>query len=135
MITQDISFLLKLYVTKRNVEIGQFADADHVELAERNISEPATDFMTDSAELGTSEFIRNIRAGEPLKRSDLRPALLIRRGQTVAVSLATRSGIELSFRAEALHDARIGEQITLKNQESGRNIQGIVTGKGTARAL
>ena len=53
----------------------------------------------------------------------------------IVEALATNSGLELSFRAEALHDARIGEQISLKNQDSGKIIQGIVTGKGTARAL
>ena len=133
--TEDISFLLRIYVTKRNVEIGQIADIDTVELSERNVSEPLANFITDAGELGTSEFSRNAKAGEPVKRSDLKAAMLLRRGQTVVVSLATRSGIELTFRAEALHDARMGEQVTLKNQESGRNIQGIVTGKGAARAL
>ena len=29
----------------------------------------------------------------------------------------------------------MGESVTLKNLESGKNIQGIVTGKGSARAL
>ena len=135
LITQDISLLTKLYITKRNVEIGQIADTDAVELSERNVSEPPSSFITNAGELGTSEFSRNMKAGEPIKRSDLKAALLVRRGQTVVVTLATQSGIELTFRAEALHDARIGEQVTLKNQESGRNIQGIVTGKGFARAL
>ena len=133
--TEDISVLLRIYVTKRNVEIGQIADIDAVELSERNVSEPLANFITDPGELGTSEFSRNAKAGEPVKRSDLKAAMLLRRGQTVVVSLATRSGIELTFRAEALHDARMGEQVTLKNQESGRNIQGIVTGKGAAKAL
>ena len=133
--TEDISILLKIYVTKRNVEIGQIADAHAVELSERHVSEPLSNFITDAGELGTSEFSRNSKAGEPLKRSDLKAAMLIRRGQTVTVTLVTRSGIELTFRAEALHDARMGEQVTLKNQESSRIIQGIATGKGAAKAL
>jgi flagella basal body P-ring formation protein FlgA len=53
----------------------------------------------------------------------------------VLVTLSSVSGLELTFRAEALHDARLGEQVGLKNLESGRIIQGTTTGKGTARAL
>jgi len=131
----DLAQLRKIVITRRDVEIGQVIEPGMVETVERSVSEPLDNLITDASTLAAYEFSRNIKAGEPLRRGDLKPALLVRRGQSVLVTLATDSGLELSFRAEALHDARMGEQISLKNQDSGKIIQGIVTGKGTARAL
>lgn len=135
VLAEDIAQLRRIIVVKRDVEIGQSADSTLFETVERNLSEPADSLLSETFNLASFEFSRNIKSGEAVRRADLKPALLIRRGQSVAVTLATNSGLELTFRAEALHDARMGESVTLKNLESGKNIQGIVTGKGSARAL
>ena len=135
VLAEDIAQLRRIIVVKRDVEIGQSADSTLFETVERNLSEPADSLLSETSNLASFEFSRNIKSGEAVRRADLKPALLIRRGQSVAVTLATNSGLELTFRAEALHDARMGESVTLKNLESGKNIQGIVTGKGSARAL
>ena len=62
-----------------------------------------------------------------------RAALLVRRGQSVDLTVVTSSGLELSLRAEALADGRMGETVSLRNPESGRVLTGIVTGRNTAR--
>jgi len=38
-------------------------------------------------------------------------------------------------RAEALQDGRMGEQVKLKNPESGRQISGVVVGPNLVRGL
>ncbi len=63
----------------------------------------------------------------------MRQALLVRRGQAVDLTVVTSSGLELSLRAEALADGRMGETVSLRNPESGRVLTGIVTGRNTAR--
>ena len=82
-----------------------------------------------------NELTRNIQAGEPLRPGDLRPALLVRRGQSVLLTVGTSGGLQVTLRAEAMFDARLGEPVQLKNPESGRTLSGIVTGKGTARGI
>jgi flagella basal body P-ring formation protein FlgA len=37
------------------------------------------------------------------------------------------------MRAEALQDGGLGEQIRLKNVESGRSLSGVITGPNTAK--
>jgi flagella basal body P-ring formation protein FlgA len=135
LLNSDISRSKRYIITKHFVTAGQTADSVPLESVVRTATDGDENALTDIAGLENLEFSRNINEGEILKKSDLRPALLIRRGQQVLVTLSSVSGLELTFRAEALHDARLGEQVGLKNLESGHIIQGITTGKGTARAL
>lgn len=135
LLASDISLSKRYIVAKQNVTAGQAAESALLGSVVRTAADGDENALNDAAVLENLEFSRNINEGEILRKSDLRPALLIRRGQQVLVTLSAVSGLELTFRAEALHDARLGEQISLKNLESGRTIQGITTGKGTAKAL
>jgi flagella basal body P-ring formation protein FlgA len=135
LLTSDISLSRRYIVAKQNITAGQAADSVLLEPVVRTAIEGDDNSMREAAGLENLEFSRNISKGEILKKSDLRPALLIRRGQQVLVTVSAVSGLELTFLAEALHDARLNEQIGLKNLESGRIIQGMTTGKGAAKAL
>ena len=95
----------------------------------------------DSSWLGTvadaqqSELVRDVPAGQPIKSSDIRKAILVRQGQTVLLSVGDKVGYQITVRVEALQDGRFGEQVKLKNPESGRQISGVVTGPNTAKGL
>ena len=95
----------------------------------------------DTSWLGTvvdaqqSELVRDVPAGQPIKSSDIRKAVLVRQGQTVLLSVGDKVGFQITVRAEALQDGRLGEQVKLKNAESGRQISGVVTGPNTAKGL
>jgi len=65
--------------------------------------------------------------------SDLRPATLVRKGEAVSLSIGTPASFIITVRLEAMQDGRLGEQIKMRNPESGRTLTGIVTGKGTVR--
>jgi flagella basal body P-ring formation protein FlgA len=92
-------------------------------------------YFFDSSGISNQELTRNLRTGEPLRTADLRPALLIRRGSGVLLTVVTSGGVEISIRVEALQDARMGEKIQLKNPDSGRLMNGVVTGPNTARGI
>ena len=51
-----------------------------------------------------------------------------------ALARDTGAGLVPKLTGEALTDARLGDIISVKNQESGKIIQAIVSGKGAARA-
>jgi flagella basal body P-ring formation protein FlgA len=82
-----------------------------------------------------AELLRDIPAGTPLRSQDIRPALMVKRGQLVMVSAGSERGFRVVARLEALQDGRMGEQIKLKNRESGRQISGVITGMNAADAL
>jgi flagellar basal body P-ring formation protein FlgA len=81
------------------------------------------------------ELIRDIPAGLPLRSSDLRPAWLVRKGQTVVLSWQPTPGFSLTARLEALEDGRLGDTVRLRNRESGRVVTAQVTGPNTAAGI
>ena len=92
-------------------------------------------YYADLNGLAFGELARNLQAGEPLRQSDVRPAVLVRKGQVVLLTVGTPGGLQVTLRSEAQQDGRLGEAIQLRNPESGRVMSGIVTGKNTARGL
>jgi flagella basal body P-ring formation protein FlgA len=75
---------------------------------------------------------RHLTAGEVLCDSTIEPAPEVERNRAVTVS-ARSGGIEVSRVLIAIHDARAGERVRLRDRE-GVTLIGIVTGTGQARA-
>jgi flagella basal body P-ring formation protein FlgA len=48
----------------------------------------------------------------------------------VQILIGQGQGFQIAARVEALQDGRFGEQIKLKNPESGRILSGVVRGPG-----
>ena len=82
-----------------------------------------------------AELVRDIAAGSAVRRHDVRAAVLVKRGAMVLMSLGSASGLQISVRLKAQADARMGEQVKLKNIESGREITAKVIGLNEAVAL
>jgi len=60
---------------------------------------------------------------------------LVRRGQTVVVTMTPAPGLSITARLEALDDGRMGDTIRLKNRDSGRLMTAVVNGQNTAQGL
>ncbi len=82
-----------------------------------------------------SELVRDVPAATPLKTSDLRAALVVKQGQLVLLTVSQGKGFSISARVQAMQDGKMGDQIRLKNLESGRILTGIVTGPNAASGL
>lgn len=85
--------------------------------------DPATD-------LTYMEAVRDLPPGTVLRQYDLRPTTLVKRGQMVQILIGQGQGFQIAARVEAMQDGRFGEQIKLKNPESGRILSGVVRGPG-----
>jgi len=72
--------------------------------------------------------VRDVRAGQPIRVQDVRQTVLVKRGQTVLLSVGQAQGFQITARVEALQDGRMGEKVQLKNSESGRILTGVVKG-------
>lgn len=86
-------------------------------------------------DLENAEVVRDIPAGTALRSSDVRRALMVKQGQLVMLTISKGSSFAIVARVEALQDGRLGDQIRLKNPESGRLLSGVVTGPSAARGL
>lgn len=89
--------------------------------------------LTDLQHLQQVEAVRDLPAGIPLRSTDIRPAVLVKQGQMVQLTVGQGSGFVVSVRLEALQDGRMGDRISLRNPESGRTVSGVVTGPNQAQ--
>jgi flagella basal body P-ring formation protein FlgA len=82
-----------------------------------------------------SEATRDLTAGQVLRSSDFRRAVLVKQGQSALMSVGQDKGFQITVRVEALQDGRMGEQIRLKNPDSGRLLTGTVTGPNAVQGF
>ena len=82
-----------------------------------------------------SEATRDVSAGQVLRSSDFRRAVLVKQGQSALMSVGQDKGFQITVRVEALQDGRMGEQIRLKNPDSGRLLTGTVIGPNAVRGF
>ena len=92
-------------------------------------------FLEDIGEALHSELLRDIPPGTPLRKSDLRPLVLVKRGQLVQLTVGKSSGFLVTAHVEALQDGRMGEQVKAKNPDSGRVLTAVVKGPSTLEGL
>lgn len=86
-------------------------------------------------DLENGEMVRDVPAGTPLRIHDVRRTVLVKQGQMILLSVGVPGGFAITARVEALQDGKMGEQVRLKNAESGRLLTGVVTGPNAARGL
>lgn len=114
---------------------GMTLNESHVQRVEVDASGLPMNVLEQASEVLHAEVVRDVRPGVPLKSVDIRPTVLVKRGQTVLMSVGQAQGFQISARVEALQDGRFGEQIKLRNRESGRELSGRVQGPNQVLGL
>jgi flagella basal body P-ring formation protein FlgA len=114
---------------------GMRLTAEHVRLAEVDAQGLPAQVLEQVSQVLHAELARDVRADTPLRSQDIRPTVLVKRGQMVLISIGQAQGFQISARVEALQDGRYGEQIKLKNRDSGRMLTGLVKGPNQVQGL
>lgn len=125
----------QVVVAAANLQAGQVLQRDSLKLERLDAEKVSKGHYLEIGGLEGQELVRAVRAGEPIRLSDVRPALVVKRGDLVLMTVGSPQTFEISVKAEALQDGKLGEQIKLRNNESGRVLSAIVTGRGTARGM
>lgn len=107
---------------------GMMLNETHVQRAQVDASVMPVNVLEQSSEVLHAEVVRDVRPGVPLRSHDIRPTVLVKRGQMVLLSVGQSQGFQISARVEAMQDGRFGDQIRLKNRDSGRELSGRVQG-------
>lgn len=104
-------------------------------LSETDYSSQGLDSQAVSSikDLENGEMVRDVAAGTPLRSHDVRRAILVKQGQSVLLTVTQGNGFSITARVDALQDGKMGDQIRLKNPESGRILSAVVTGPNTAK--
>lgn len=120
----------KRWVLVANVPLqrGMTLNETHVQRVQVDTVGVPMNVLEQASEVMHAEVVRDVRPGTPLRSQDIRPTVLVKRGQMVLLSVGQPQGFQISARVEAMQDGRFGEQIKLKNRDSGRELSGRVQG-------
>ena len=80
------------------------------------------------------EARRTLRAGQPVRASDLAEPRLVKRGETVKISVR-EGALTITAMGRALGDAALGEQVRVFSEATNQTLQGVVEDAGTVRVL
>jgi len=127
--------LRKVVVAKQQIQRGTRLSADMFELVERAVPQWSPTMLDSLKELAQMEMVRDLPAGSILQGHDAKKAVLVKQGQTALLTLGEDRGFRISVKVEALQDGRMGEQIRLKNAESGKILSGVVSGTSAVRGI
>ncbi|MDG2502470.1 MAG: flagellar basal body P-ring formation chaperone FlgA [Porticoccaceae bacterium] len=112
---------------------GQKLSAENTEIRDYYGKLPK-DALLSMADISQMEAIRTIRVGQLLRASDLKPATLIKKGDSVKLTVGGGL-LKITVTMVALDNGKRDQQINLLNPESGEEVRAIVTGAGQARGL
>ena len=122
-------------VPKKLIQRGTIIEADMLEEVSQTGGQVDNSLLQSIKDALTAEAVRDLSAGQALRSSDVRRAILVKQGQLVTMTVGDKSGFLITLRVEAMQDGRMGEQVRLKNTESGRQISGVVVGPNLVKGL
>ncbi len=122
-------------VPKRLLQRGTEIDASMLE----EVQKPALGLdplaIGSLKDVARAEAVRDLPAGTVLRSYDIKRSLMVRKGQSAMLTVGQNGSFQITVRVEAQQDGHLGEQIRLKNPESGRLISGVVTGPNALKGL
>jgi len=130
----DIEIAERVLIAKTTIVNGQVITENLVESKLEAITSYGPQALTRVEEIIGLEATRTIRAGQRLNASDFVAADLVRKNETVRLVIK-RGALEITVETIAMENGKIGEQVLLKNPDSGKEIRGIVIGRHEARGL
>ena len=119
-------------VTDQPLVKGQILDVSTVRLQKTDISRLKNGYFADVDALDALEVRRNLPAGTVLTTRNLQPRTLVKSGQQVTLVLNYR-GLQVKSSGRALQSARLGQRVRVRNDQSQRIVEGVVSGEGVVQ--
>ena len=131
-----VSALVDMYadvlVSQKPLLRGDSIEEAHVSFETRKLTALRAGYYTDITQLKDMQVTRTVRKGQVITPSLLKPRFLVTRGQAVTL-LATIGGISVRMKGKALGDATSNSRVRVRNDSSGRVVEGLVTGQGIVK--
>jgi flagella basal body P-ring formation protein FlgA len=121
-----VSVRLPVWVAARNMSRQQtLSDAD-LQLQTTQLELLTHGFSVQGESLVNYRAVRPIAVGQVLDKNNLRPPLLVRKGEQVVIR-AGQEGFAASMSGIALQDGVLGQMISVRNSSSQKEIQAEVS--------
>jgi flagella basal body P-ring formation protein FlgA len=115
-------------VLARNVESKEILKSSDVVVERRPKAEVGSDPASRDRAVGM-QARKQLRAGQPLRVTDLAKPDLVQRDQNVTLIYET-PGIYITVRGKAVDNGTEGDVVSVMNLQSKRTVSGVVTGRG-----
>jgi flagella basal body P-ring formation protein FlgA len=120
----------RLPVLRRAVGAGETIRAQDIEMAQVREEAGRRDLVVSAEKLVGMTARQRLREREPVRETDVKPAILVARNATVTIVLQTGS-LSLSAVGRAVEEGSRGDTIRVLNVASNRQIEGTVVGPDT----
>jgi len=122
----------QVVVAAKPVAKGQALDIEDLQIARQNISKLRGGYFSRTQDVVGMIAKRNLRAGKTVSNKQLKPPLLIKRGDRVDI-IAKTTGLEIRMVGKALSAGAKGQKIAVSNISSKRKIEAVVVENGLVR--
>jgi len=114
----------------RPIAAGETIAAGDVTLVSVRADRLGPDALLQTADIVGKAARHTLRAGEPLRQSDVETPVVVHRGSIVTIVLDSDT-LHLTAEGKAIEDGSMGAAIRIANTKSNRVIDAVVTGPGT----
>ncbi len=128
-LTADIAYYMKVVVAQTDLPRKANLTASMLSLTEVDVSRVRGDYFTDLAELQGVTLRNRVRAGDVISSNNLLATDAINRGEQISI-VATNGTLSVRMSGEALDSGKVGDQVRVRNLQSGRVIRALVVGRG-----
>ena len=132
LLPAQIDLFDDVLILTRTIHKGQIIDTNLVKLKKHNISRLNNGYFSSMKDIVGLEARRNLTRGDILTPSNLVPKLMIKSGQQVTLILDFK-GLKIRSTGQALQSARRGEIIKVRNNQSRKIVEGVVSGDAEVR--
>ncbi|MDH5483897.1 MAG: flagellar basal body P-ring formation chaperone FlgA [Gammaproteobacteria bacterium] len=124
-----VNLYTPVYKTASPLTKGHIITNTDVIAVETNLAKLNAGYFTDKNRLIGQQVRRSILKNQVIKPSQVKPQLLVKRGQQVGL-IAKSDTFSIKMAGQAMMDGARGDRIRVKNLSSNRIIEGIVTQNG-----
>ncbi|WP_101759998.1 flagellar basal body P-ring formation chaperone FlgA [Oceanicoccus sp. KOV_DT_Chl] len=128
-IQAKVSLFRSVVTAVMPVPRGARISAEHVEMREVDTSRLNGSYFISLDEVLNMEASRNLRADNVVIASYINPPLVVKKGEMVQMT-AQSSGLMVKISGEALMDGYLGQQISVRNNQSKRVVEAKVSAPG-----
>lgn len=130
----NIDTYAKVAVAKKHLTRGTKLSLSLIDFKEMPTTNLKDNYFTSGQELVGKNLKSNLRAGRIITSRQVELADQVNRGDLV--TLISNSGrLSLRLQVEAVTGGRVGQQIRVKNLQSGKQVKALVIGQGLVEAL
>lgn len=131
-VTAQVEAFGEVLVANRNLIANEKIAESDVRVEKRRLEKPLTSYFQSFDKLRGGILLKNITEGTELTNDSVAAGVVIKNGDIVKIE-GVSGKIKLIVIGEARASGKIGDRISVKNQQSGAILQGVVIDEGLVR--